>query len=127
MATVAEQLRSAREAQNLDIYQVAEITKMKTDHIRALESGEYDGFAAPIFDSKINISLGGLTVASVNARDLASGKHSLRIQWSKEIASRLNSGEHKISLWLTEGVRCANIGTWNSETRENVLGTIEVV
>src|SRR5258705_11311017 len=39
MATVAEQLRRAREAQNLNVYQVAEITKIKTDHIRALESG----------------------------------------------------------------------------------------
>lgn len=49
MATVAEQLRRAREAQNLDIYQIAEITKIKTDHIRALESGDYDGFAAPVY------------------------------------------------------------------------------
>ena len=37
MVTVSEQLRRAREAQELDIYQVAEITKIKTDHIRALE------------------------------------------------------------------------------------------
>jgi cytoskeleton protein RodZ len=49
MPTVAEQLRSAREAQKLDVYQVAEITKIKTDHIRALESGHYDTFSAPVY------------------------------------------------------------------------------
>src|SRR5947209_1505842 len=49
MPTVAEQLRCAREAQKLDIYQVAEITKIKTDHIRALESGNYETFSAPVY------------------------------------------------------------------------------
>ncbi len=49
MATVAEQLRHAREEQKLDIHQIAEITKIKTDHIRALESGNYDVFIAPVY------------------------------------------------------------------------------
>jgi cytoskeletal protein RodZ len=49
MSTVAEQLRSAREEQKLNIYQVAEITKIKTDHIRALEAGQYDAFSAPVY------------------------------------------------------------------------------
>ena len=49
MSTVAEQLRSAREEQKLNIYQVAEITKIKTDHIRALEAGQYDTFSAPVY------------------------------------------------------------------------------
>jgi len=49
MSTVAEQFRRAREEQKLDIYQVAEITKIKTDHIRALESGHYDAFIAPVY------------------------------------------------------------------------------
>ena len=49
MPTVAEQLRRAREEQKLNIYQVAEITKIKTDHIRALESGHYDTFSAPVY------------------------------------------------------------------------------
>ena len=49
MVTVSEQLRRAREAQQLDIYQVAEITKIKTDHIRALESGNFDIFSAPVY------------------------------------------------------------------------------
>ena len=49
MATVAEQLREAREEQKLNVYQVAEITKIKTDHIRALESGSYDSFSAPVY------------------------------------------------------------------------------
>src|SRR6185503_8750655 len=49
MPTVAEQLRRAREEQKLNIYQVAEITKIKTDHIRALESSDYETFAAPVY------------------------------------------------------------------------------
>lgn len=49
MATVSEQLRLAREQQQLDVYQVAEITKIKTDHIRALEAGSYEIFPAPVY------------------------------------------------------------------------------
>lgn len=49
MPTVAEQLRQAREAQQLSVHQVAEITKIKTDHIRALEAGDFDCFVAPVY------------------------------------------------------------------------------
>jgi cytoskeletal protein RodZ len=49
MATVAQQLQGAREALGLTVYQVAETTKIKTDHIRALEKGDYNCFAAPVY------------------------------------------------------------------------------
>ena len=49
MPTVAEQLNGAREALGLTIYQVAETTKIKTDHVRALDKGDYDAFAAPVY------------------------------------------------------------------------------
>ena len=49
MSTVAEQLRAAREARNLTIAQVAEATKIRTDHIRALEEGNFNVFSAPIY------------------------------------------------------------------------------
>jgi len=49
MPTVAEQLRTAREARNLSIAEVAEITKIRTDHIRALEEGNFDVFVAPVY------------------------------------------------------------------------------
>jgi cytoskeletal protein RodZ len=49
MPTVAEQLRQAREATGLEIRQVAEITKLKTDQIRALEEGNYDSFIAAVY------------------------------------------------------------------------------
>src|SRR5580692_11488614 len=49
MPTVAEQLRAAREAKKLTIDQVAETTKIRTDHLRALEEGNYDVFSAPIY------------------------------------------------------------------------------
>jgi cytoskeleton protein RodZ len=49
MASVAEQLRTAREAQNLTVHQVADITKIRTDHLRALEEGNFDVFMAPVY------------------------------------------------------------------------------
>jgi len=49
MPTVAEQLRQAREARNLTVQQVAEITKIRTDHVRAVEEGNYDVFSAPVY------------------------------------------------------------------------------
>jgi cytoskeleton protein RodZ len=49
MLTVAEQLRLGREAMKLDINQVAETTKLKTDQIRALERGNYDCFTAAVY------------------------------------------------------------------------------
>lgn len=49
MPTVAEQLRAAREAKNLSVNEVAEITKIRTDHIRALEEGNFDIFVAPVY------------------------------------------------------------------------------
>jgi len=49
MSTVAEQLRLGREAKKLTVYQVAEITKIRTDHIRALEEGNYDVFSAKVY------------------------------------------------------------------------------
>jgi len=49
MSTVAEQLRHAREARNLTEQQVVEITKIRTDHLRALEEGNFDVFSAPVY------------------------------------------------------------------------------
>jgi cytoskeletal protein RodZ len=49
MSTVAEQLRVAREAQRLTVQQVADATKIRTDHIGALEQGNFSVFTAPIY------------------------------------------------------------------------------
>jgi cytoskeletal protein RodZ len=49
MSTVAEQLRAARESRNLTVEQVADATKIRTDHIRALEEGNFNVFSAPIY------------------------------------------------------------------------------
>ncbi|MSU34690.1 MAG: hypothetical protein EXS36_06185 [Pedosphaera sp.] len=49
MPTVGEQLRSARERLNLTIHQVADSTKIKTDHIRALEDSNWKTFSAPVY------------------------------------------------------------------------------
>jgi cytoskeletal protein RodZ len=49
MSTVAEQLRQARETQKLTIQHSAEVTKIRTDHLRALEEGNFDVFSAPVY------------------------------------------------------------------------------
>jgi cytoskeletal protein RodZ len=60
MSTVAEQLRQAREAKKLTIHQVADITKIRTDHLRALEEGNYDVFSAPVYIRGFVRTLAGL-------------------------------------------------------------------
>jgi cytoskeletal protein RodZ len=49
MSTVAEQLHQAREARKLTVEQVAEITKIRGDHVRALEEGNFNVFSAPVY------------------------------------------------------------------------------
>ena len=49
MSTVAEQLRVARETSKLTIEQVADLTKIRSDRVRALEAGEYNTFSATIY------------------------------------------------------------------------------
>ena len=49
MSSVAEQLHQAREARNLTVQQVAQITKIRTDHLRALEEGNFEVFSAPVY------------------------------------------------------------------------------
>lgn len=49
MPTVGEQLRQAREAQKMEVHQVVDITKIRGDHLRALEEGNYDVFSAPVY------------------------------------------------------------------------------
>lgn len=49
MPTVAEQLVAAREQKQMTIQQVASITNIKSEHVRALEKGDYDVFSAPIY------------------------------------------------------------------------------
>src|SRR5512144_613768 len=60
MSTVAEQLRHAREARNLTVQEVADITKIRTDHLRALEEGNYDVFSAPVYIRGFVRTLAGL-------------------------------------------------------------------
>ena len=71
MSTVAERLHQAREARKLTIEQVAEITKIRTDHLRALENVSRqlrdDGFCKHLkqaktaaFDLQLNPTQPGL-------------------------------------------------------------------
>jgi len=49
MPTVGEQLRAAREARKLQVQEVAQATNMRTDHVIALEEGNYAPFPAPVY------------------------------------------------------------------------------
>jgi cytoskeleton protein RodZ len=49
MPTVAEHLRRGREACGLSVSQVADATKMRADHVRALDEGDYSMFVAPVY------------------------------------------------------------------------------
>lgn len=49
MSTVAQQLRQGREDRQLTVHQVADATKIRTDHIEALEEGNYDVFPASVY------------------------------------------------------------------------------
>jgi cytoskeletal protein RodZ len=47
--TVGEQLRQAREARKIRVEEISEQTKIRGDHIRALEQGNYSVFSAPVY------------------------------------------------------------------------------
>jgi cytoskeletal protein RodZ len=49
MPSVAEQLRRAREAQGLSLHDLAELTKLRSDYLDALEHANYDPFPAPVY------------------------------------------------------------------------------
>src|SRR5262245_45458865 len=49
MPSVAEQLRAGRERLKLTVAEAADATKIKSDHIRALEAGQWRTFTAPVY------------------------------------------------------------------------------
>lgn len=49
MSKLGTQLKDARENRNLTVQQVSALTNIKTEHIRALEEGNYAFFSAPIY------------------------------------------------------------------------------
>lgn len=49
MSALGEQLKQVRESKNISLAQVAEETKIRLDHLEAIESGRYDVFAAPVY------------------------------------------------------------------------------
>ncbi|MGN6384770.1 MAG: helix-turn-helix domain-containing protein [Verrucomicrobiota bacterium] len=49
MGTVGEKLRQAREREGLSIRDASDRTKIRSDHIEALEAGNYEVFSAPVY------------------------------------------------------------------------------
>jgi cytoskeletal protein RodZ len=49
MGTVGEKLRQARERSGRSIREMSDVTKIRSDHLEALESGKYNAFSAPIY------------------------------------------------------------------------------
>lgn len=48
-SSVGEQLRKARETRRFTVSEVADATKIKSDHITALEEGNFRPFSAPVY------------------------------------------------------------------------------
>jgi cytoskeletal protein RodZ len=67
MSLVANQLRAAREAKALSLEQVANLTKMRSDHILALEEGRFDIFSATVYVRGAVKSLAGIYKADTAA------------------------------------------------------------
>jgi cytoskeletal protein RodZ len=49
MGTLGDKLRDAREGSNRTIKDLSEQTKIRTDHLEALEEGHYEVFSAPVY------------------------------------------------------------------------------
>jgi cytoskeleton protein RodZ len=49
MPNVGDQLREARERQKLTVHDVANATNIKTDHVRAMEAGDWEQFSARVY------------------------------------------------------------------------------
>ena len=47
--TVGEKLRKAREEQNLGVQDISNLTKIRADHLLALEECNYSVFSAPVY------------------------------------------------------------------------------
>ena len=49
MGNIGEKLRSARESSKRTIREMFDQTKIRADHLEALEEGRYDVFSAPVY------------------------------------------------------------------------------
>jgi cytoskeletal protein RodZ len=49
MASIGQELRKARELQHLTLSQVAEMTKIRSDHLQAIEEGRFEVFPAVVY------------------------------------------------------------------------------
>lgn len=117
MASVGEQLRAAREKQGLSIPQVAERTKLRSDHVRALEEGNYDVFAAPVYVRGFVRSYASLLHLNVSGiiGDLESELgHSQHLQESTNLSKPPPAVVDLLMLQLSKvkwGITCVIAGT----------------
>ncbi|MHC1763755.1 MAG: helix-turn-helix domain-containing protein [Verrucomicrobiia bacterium] len=81
MASVGQRLCAAREQQGLSVADIADRTKLRSDHVRALEEGNYDVFAAPVYVRGFVRNYAGILKLDVSAV-LA------------DLESELNSSQH---------------------------------
>ena len=49
MGTVGEKLRQARERSGRTVREMSDVTKIRGDHLEALENGTYTAFSAPVY------------------------------------------------------------------------------
>jgi cytoskeletal protein RodZ len=70
MGTVGEKLRQARERSGRSIREMSDVTKIRSDHLEALESGKYNAFSAPIYIRGFVRSYAG--ALKLNVREIVS-------------------------------------------------------
>jgi len=105
MPTVAEQLREAREAKQYTVEQVAESTKIRTDHLRALEEGNFDVFSAPIYiRGSVKIYAGALKmdIAQVLVSLDAELKGTQKFSEPPPLTDQRNTMLDHLTLWLAK-------------------------
>ena len=97
MPTVAQQLQTAREAQSLSIDDVADLTKLRTDHVRALESGNYEIFSAPVYVRGFT-----RTYATVLKLDVSQILETLSMELTQEPMAQEDHPDHPHTKGLVE-------------------------
>ncbi len=105
MASVGEQLRAAREKQGLTLADVVERTKLRTDHVQALERGDYDVFAAPVYVRgfvRSYASLLRLNVPAIMAELEAELGHSQHLQESTHLSKPAPGALDRLMLQLSK-------------------------
>ncbi len=143
MSTVAEQLRHAREAQGLSLRDLADLTKIRSDHLEALEQANYAPFPAPVYIRgsvrtcasflKLDVQaiLAALDAELANSPEFReppslTGEHRGPLDWITYQLSRINWRITLIIVVVLAVVAGGSLGwkAWSQRLREDPLSRL---